>query len=130
MDYLHVQADNPWDNCYIIGVFRGLLLCFFYPSWPFTLKNFTKYFPRTLCSLGVKYYHCCCVCWFGVFFALFLSLLAFALKNFTKIVSLLALLARTEIIYMAAYKWRSIALILIMQVYKCMQIQIAFRQYK
>ena len=31
---------------------------------------------------------------------------------------------------MASYKWRSIALIFIMHVYKCMQIQIAFRQNK
>ena len=33
-------------------------------------------------------------------------------------------LARTEILYMTSYKWRSIALILIMHVYICMQIQI------
>ena len=34
-----------------------------------------------------------------------------------------------KIIYFVSYKWRSIALILIMHVYKCMQIPIGFRQY-
>ena len=41
----------------------------------------------------------------------------------------LASFARSQIIYLLSFKWRSIALILIMHVYKCMHIQIAFRQY-
>ena len=38
-------------------------------------------------------------------------------------------LARTQIIYLVSCKGRFIALIVIMHVYKCMQIQIAFRLY-
>ena len=77
----------------------------------FALKNFTKKNPCSLCSLGVKYH------FFVVFSSCFLSLLAFCSEKPYQKFSLLASLARTEIIYVASYKWRSIALILIMHVY-------------
>ena len=41
----------------------------------------------------------------------------------------LASFARSQIIYLVSFKWKSIALILIMHVYKCMHIQISFKQY-
>ena len=63
-------------------------------------------------------------------FFCFLSLLAFCSEEPYQNLSLPASLPRTEIICMASYKWRSIALILIMHVYKIMHIQIALRQYK
>ena len=64
---------------------------------------------------------------FLFFYCLFISLFAFTLKYLTK--SFPRSLARTQIICLVSYKRRSIALILIVHVFKYMQIQIAFRQY-
>ena len=53
------------------------------------------------------------------FFSCFLSLLAFCSEEPYQKFSLPASVPRTEIIYMDSYKWRSIALILIMHQDDC-----------
>ena len=85
------------------------------------MKNFTKKISSLALLAQSKI-----LSWVFCVVFLFLSLLAICSEvPYQKFCSL-ASRARTEIINMASYDWRSIALILIMHVYTCMQNQNSF----